>query len=35
VPGQDFTLTPGDRVRIRVDEVGTLANDVLPTPEIR
>jgi 2-dehydro-3-deoxy-D-arabinonate dehydratase len=34
VPGQDFTLTPGDRVRIRVDEVGTLANDVRPALEI-
>ena len=34
VPGQDFTLTPGDRVQIRVDGVGTLANDVLPALEI-
>ena len=35
VPELDFTLPPGDRVRIRVDGVGTLANDVLPALEIR
>jgi len=34
VPDQDFTLTPGDRVEIRVGGVGTLANDVLPALEI-
>jgi 2-dehydro-3-deoxy-D-arabinonate dehydratase len=28
VPDLDFTLRPGDRVEITIDEVGTLANPV-------
>ncbi|WP_336205329.1 fumarylacetoacetate hydrolase family protein [Nonomuraea sp. LPB2021202275-12-8] len=34
VPGQEFTLTPGDQVEIRIEGIGTLANDVLPALEI-
>ncbi|HEU4752882.1 MAG TPA: fumarylacetoacetate hydrolase family protein, partial [Armatimonadota bacterium] len=29
VPGDDFTLQPGDEVRITVPEIGTLANPVV------
>ncbi len=29
VPPDDFTLAPGDRVRITIDPIGTLENDVV------
>ncbi len=28
VPGHDFTLQPGDEVRISIDHIGTLVNTV-------
>jgi 2-dehydro-3-deoxy-D-arabinonate dehydratase len=31
VPGDDFTLTPGDRIRISIDNIGTLENRVSET----
>jgi 2-dehydro-3-deoxy-D-arabinonate dehydratase len=28
VPGDDFTLATGDRIRITIDGIGTLENEV-------
>jgi 2-dehydro-3-deoxy-D-arabinonate dehydratase len=28
VPGSDFTLQPGDTIKITIDNIGTLVNDV-------
>jgi 2-dehydro-3-deoxy-D-arabinonate dehydratase len=33
VPGNDFTLAPGDRVAISIDGIGTLSNTVAYKPE--
>jgi 2-dehydro-3-deoxy-D-arabinonate dehydratase len=35
VPEMDFTLRPGDRVTIAIDQVGTLANVVVDSPDAR
>jgi 2-dehydro-3-deoxy-D-arabinonate dehydratase len=32
VPPDDFTLAPGDKVRITIDPIGTLENDVVQGP---
>jgi 2-dehydro-3-deoxy-D-arabinonate dehydratase len=32
VPGNDFTLTPGDKVNISIDNIGTLSNVVEVSP---
>ena len=29
VPPDEFTLAPGDKVRITIDPIGTLENDVV------
>ena len=32
VPPDDFTLRPGDEVRITIDGIGTLVNSVVRSP---
>ena len=32
VPPDDFTLAQGDKVRITIDPIGTLENDVVQGP---
>ncbi|MER6942973.1 fumarylacetoacetate hydrolase family protein [Nonomuraea sp. NPDC000554] len=34
VPGQEFTLLPGDRVEIGIAEIGVLVNEVVPVGKI-